>query len=61
MYRPYRVGVERLSWVKWLLKFLPKERIHTFTADREVACTGLLGYARWHQIPYTFRIKTVRT
>lgn len=49
---------ERLTLLKRLLKFLPKERIFTFTADREFACTGLLRYVRWHKIPYTFRIKT---
>jgi hypothetical protein len=48
---------ERLSLLKRLLKFLAKERIHTFTADREFACTGLVRYVRWKKIPYTFRIK----
>lgn len=49
---------ERLMLLKRLLTFLTKERIHTFTADREFACSGLLRYVKWHQIPYTFRIKT---
>lgn len=49
---------ERLTLLKRLLKFLPKDRIHTLTADREFACTGLLRYVKWHKIPYTFRIKT---
>lgn len=48
---------ERLVLIKRLLKFLAKERIGSFTADREFACTGLVRYVRWHQIPYTFRIK----
>lgn len=48
---------QRLTLLKRLLKFLPKERIYTFSADREFACTGLLRYVRWHKIPYTFRIK----
>jgi len=48
---------ERLSLLRRLLKFLPKERIYTFSADREFACTGLLRYVRWHKIPYTLRIK----
>jgi hypothetical protein len=48
---------EGLKLIKRLLAFLAKERIHTFTADREFACTGLVRYVRWHRIPYTFRIK----
>lgn len=49
---------QRLALLKRLLSFLPKERIHTLTADREFACSGLLRYVRWHKIAYTFRIKT---
>lgn len=37
---------------------MPKERVHTLTADREFACTGLLRYVKWHKIPYNFPIKT---
>jgi len=48
---------QRLTLLKRLLKFIAKERIYTFTADREFACRGLLRYVRWHKIPYTLRIK----